>query len=51
MVAYSTMVKEAFSGYQRAIRLVGDEVKRVGGWGSVHGCIVDIDFFNHVYLD
>lgn len=51
MVAYAAMVKEAFSGYQQVIRLVGDEVKRIGGQGTVHGCIVDIDFFNHIYLD
>lgn len=51
MPTYCSMVKEAFSGYQNAIRRIGSEVKQIGGSGHVHGCIVDIDFFNHIYLD
>lgn len=26
-------------------------VKAIGGNGRIHGCIVDVDFYNHVYLN
>lgn len=26
-------------------------MKNIGGYGSIHGSIVDIDYFNHIYLD
>ena len=31
--------------------MISDEVSAIGGTGAVHGCIVDIDWFNHVYLN
>jgi hypothetical protein len=39
---------DKYSDYQKKI---SDEIKRIGGDGSVHGCIVDIDFYNHVYVN
>ena len=51
MKIYSDRTKAAFSGYNKAIRVIGDEIRRLGGTGNVHGCIVDIDFLNHIYLD
>lgn len=26
-------------------------IKRIGGSGNIHGCIVDIDFFNHIFVN
>lgn len=37
-----------FSNYQRQI---ADEIKAIGGSGNIHGAIIDIDFFNHVYVN
>ncbi len=37
-----------FSNYQKRI---SDEIKAIGGYGTIHGAIVDIDFFNHVYVN
>ena len=37
--------------YQKALSMVSDEVMAIGGSGSIHGCIVDIDWFNHIYLN
>lgn len=31
--------------------MISDEVSAIGGAGTIHGCIVDIDWFNHVYLN
>lgn len=48
---YIRKVRGAFAPYQKALSMVADEVRALGGSGCVHGCIVDIDWFNHVYLN
>lgn len=51
---YGNKVLELFSKYWDAIYDVSSYVCRVtGGQGyvRVHGCIVDIDFFNHIYIN
>lgn len=48
---YVSQVRKAFVPYYNALKQVSASVKSIGGWGDIHGCIVDIDFFNHVYLD
>jgi predicted MPP superfamily phosphohydrolase len=37
--------------YTKYQTLVADTVKQIGGDGKIHGCIVDIDFFNHIYVN
>ena len=39
---------DEFSSLQRQI---SDLVKGMGGNGRIHGAIVDIDFFNHIYVN
>ena len=48
---YIRKVRGAFAPYQKALSIISDEVRALGGSGGVHGCIVDIDWFNHVYLN
>ena len=48
---YSERVERLFAPYYSALTAISEEVKSIGGYGSIHGSIVDIDFFNHVYLD
>ena len=48
---YSERVERLFAPYYSALAAISEEVKRIGGYGSIHGSIVDIDFFNHIYLD
>lgn len=48
---YIRKVRSAFEPYQKALSMVSSEVKAIGGSGVIHGCIVDIDFFNHVYVN
>lgn len=48
---YVRNVRGAFEPYQKALAMVSDEVRAIGGSGYAHGCIVDIDFYNHVYLN
>ena len=51
MERYSQKVTEAVTPFQNALFAISDEVRKFGGWGSIHGCIVDIDFLNHIYLN
>ena len=37
-----------FTSFQK---LIADMVKRIGGVGSIHGSIIDIDFNNHIYVN
>ena len=51
LIHYAEKVKMAMSPYHSALKKLGDEIKRIGGEGNVHGCIVDIDYFCHAYLN
>lgn len=51
MERYSQKVTEAVAPFQQALSVISEEVRRFGGWGRIHGCIVDIDFLNHIYLN
>ena len=48
---YIDKVHEILSPYQNALKAIAEEVKKFGGNGIIHGSIVDIDFFNHIYLN
>lgn len=48
---YVRKVHCAFAPYRKALSMISDEVSAIGGTGTIHGCIVDIDWFNHVYLN
>ena len=37
-----------YTAYQESI---ADKIKKIGGSGLIHGCIIDIDFYNHVYVN
>ena len=40
-----------FSPYRRELEKISSFVKKFGGSGKMHGCIVDIDFFNHIQFN
>lgn len=39
---------DKFTDFQKHI---ADTVKRIGGVGTIHGSIIDIDFYNHIYVN
>lgn len=39
---------DIFTSFQRRISNI---VKKIGGVGTIHGSIVDIDFYNHIYVN
>ena len=51
MVCYYYGVHDIFDKYYTALKKLSDIVKKVGGRGTMHGCIVDIDYYNHIFLD
>ena len=51
MLNYSESVRLFVSDYLAFQKRVSEEIKQFGGEGRIHGCIVDIDFFNHVYIN
>lgn len=44
-------IKSPLATYTRFQKKVAKEIRRIGGDGTIHGCIVDIDFYNHVYVN
>lgn len=51
MPEYVARVRAAFAPYRNTLLKIAEEVRSFGGYGSIHGCIVDIDFFNHIYVN
>lgn len=39
---------DKFTSFQKQI---ADMVKQIGGSGTIHGSIIDIDFYNHIYVN
>ena len=51
MSQYHQNIKSAMMPYRQAVQQLAEEVRQFGGTGTVHGCIVDISFFSHLYLN
>lgn len=37
--------------YRETMKIISKEIKSFGGDGNIHGCIIDIDFYNHIYYN
>ena len=46
-----TSLKNPFNIYSKAQEQISAMVKKIGGEGTIHGAIIDIDYFNHIYLN
>ena len=44
-------IDEWISKIQLILNNLSAAIKKMGGYGQIHGLIVDIDFYNHIYLD
>lgn len=51
LIEYSTSLKLFLSNYYDFQKEVSKEINVLGGSGRIHGCIIDIDFFNHIYIN
>ena len=48
---YVQKIQETLSPYRNVLEIISQETKKFGGRGTIHGCIVDIDSYCHVYLN
>lgn len=46
-----SLLKDPFNKYTKYQETLAENIQKIGGSGMIHGCIVDIDFFNHVYVN
>ncbi len=48
MIASIETPLKKYTAYQERISA---EIEKIGGSGWIHGCIIDIDYYNHVYVN
>lgn len=48
---YKRYIAQAFEPFQSALKEISKEVKAFGGLGIIHGCIVDVDWYSHIFLN
>lgn len=48
---YADAVNSFLSKYSKYQKDISTFVKSIGGNGRIHGCIIDIDFYNHLYIN
>lgn len=51
LATYGLLLNNVMKNYTAALYSVSYSVKRIGGNGTIHGCIVDIDDYNHIYIN
>lgn len=51
LVNYSNSVKLFIKSYENYQKQISNEIKKFGGSGHIHGSIIDIDFYNHLYIN
>jgi predicted MPP superfamily phosphohydrolase len=44
-------IVDPLTPYNGLLETISQNIKRIGGSGLIHGCIVDIDYYNHIYLN
>ena len=51
LISFSSNITKLFEPYYSTLKTISDEIIKIGGRGKIHGCIVDIDFLNHIYVN
>ena len=44
-------IKNPLDQYISVQQKISNEIQKIGGSGLIHGCIVDINYFNHIYVN
>ena len=44
-------IKSPLDKYTEIQSRIAEDIKKIGGSGHIHGAIIDIDFFNHIYVN
>lgn len=48
---YGNSLKKIIEQYTNVLESLSNEIKSIGGDGKIHGCIIDIDYYNHIYVN
>lgn len=48
---YAMSIKMFLNEYLSLQKKIANDIKAIGGSGFTHGCIVDIDYYNHLYIN
>ena len=51
MLKEIAFIKKPLDKYTNIQEKISDQVKSIGGRGTIHGAIIDIDFYNHIYVN
>ena len=51
MDAVIANIKNPLDKYSSIQEKISSEIRKIGGDGTIHGCIIDIDWYNHVYVN
>ena len=51
MLYYVNRINEPYEKYYNFLKNISAFVKKIGGDGTIHGAIVDIDYNNHIYIN
>lgn len=51
MSVYKKAMEYVMHDYHEALKHISRQIQKIGGSGRIHGSIVDIDDFNHIYLN
>lgn len=44
-------IRKPLDKYMSIQQCVSKEIQKIGGRGTIHGCIIDIDWENHIYIN
>ena len=44
-------IKNPLDEYTNYQKMISEKIKKIGGTGRIHGCIIDIDYYNHIYVN
>lgn len=51
LINYANLIEKTMRQYNKAMENISAQIRKFGGTGIIHGCIVDIDYYNHIYLN
>ena len=51
MGLYTERIQQLIKPYQMVMSQLSEEIRKFGGNGRIHGCIVDISFYCHIYVN
>ena len=47
----TTPSRQPLDKFSEIQKQIANTVKKIGGLGTIHGAIIDIDYFNHIYVN